>query len=211
MNTRFETYFTRALYDAKIDELVDTYSKKGYIVQERPRSRDDGFDLVLFDPNNKKTVAFEIKMLPLDKNKTESIEYLRQSALEKGYEFRLVTIAKPTRYTIEIDWLADALIGYFSEETIQEVEELASHVQYESVEVYVDSLRVTEDTALAEVHGTIDVELQYGSGSDVDSDMGIVMPYSLDFDGKLELEMGSQSINHANIQVDLSGWSEESE
>ena len=183
MNLRFENYFVKALHDAKINELVETYVKRGYTVKEPPSATSEPFDLVLQDPKNNKTLAFEVKLLPIDNKKTEQINTLRQRALENGYEFRLVTIARPSRYEIEIEWLDQALLHYLIEKPLQEIDELATHVRYESVDVCVDSLRVSEETAFTKVHGSLEAELQYGSSSDIASDIGLTTSYTFNFEG----------------------------
>lgn len=206
MNLRFENYFVKALHDAKVNELVETYAMRGYTVKERPSTASEQFDLVLQDPMHNKTIAFEVKLLPIDNKKTDQINTLRQRAVENGYEFRLVTIARPSRYEIEIEWLDHALLHYLIEKPFQEIDELATHVRYESVDVRVDSLRVSEETAFTKVHGSLEAELQYGSSSDIASDIGLTTSYTFNFEGDLELDISHQSINNANLSVDLSDW-----
>lgn len=209
MDLRFENYFVKALHDAKINELVETYAKRGYTVKEAPPTASEQFDLVLEDPKNNKIIAFEVKLLPIDNKKTQQINTLKQKALENGYEFRLVTIARPSRYEIEIEWLDQALLRYLMEEPLHEIDELATHVRYENVDVSIDSLRVSEETALAKVHGLLEAELQYGSSSDIASDIGLTTSYTFNFDGDLGLDIGHQTVNHANVRVDLSDWDRE--
>jgi Predicted pPIWI-associating nuclease len=206
MNLQFENYFVKALHDAKVNELVETYAKRGYRVKERPSTASEQFDLVLQDPMHNKTIAFEVKLLPIDNKKTEQINTLKQRALENGYEFRLVTIARPSRYEIEIEWLDQALLQFLMEEPLQEINELATHVRYENVDVSVDSLRVAEETAFAKVHGSLEAELQYGSSSDIASDIGLTMSHTFNFEGILELDISHQTVNSADINIDLSDW-----
>lgn len=209
MDLRFENYFVKALHDAKINELVETYAKRGYAVKESSPTTSEQFDLVLEDPRNNKTIAFEVKLLPIDHKKTQQINTLKQKALENGYEFRLVTIAKPSRYEIEIEWLDHALLQYLMEKPLQEIDELATHVRYENVDVSVDSLRVAEETAFAKVHGSLEAELQYGSSSDVAADIGLTTLYNFNFEGDLDLDITHQAIKRASISVDLSDWDDE--
>lgn len=209
MDSHFENYFVKALHDAKINELVETYAKRSYTAKETPPMASEQFDLVLEDPQKNKTIAFEVKLLPIDNEKTQQINTLKQRALENGYEFRLVTIAKPSRYEIEIEWLEQALLQYLMEEPLHEIDELATHVRYESVDVSVDSLRVSEQTAVAKVHGSLTAELQYGSSGDIASDMGLTTSYAFNFTGDLDLDVGHQTVNHANVSIDLSDWDSE--
>lgn len=209
MNEHFESYFNKALQDAKISELIDNYTKRGFVVQKTQPENHDNYDLVLRNEAKRQTVAFEVKLLPLDNESKDAIERLRQQAQNMGYEFHLVTIARPTRYSIDIEWLDSALIEYLINNPIEDIGELATHTHYENVETHVEALTIAEDTAIARVHGTIDVELQYGSNSDLANDIGMAASHSFPFEGELELDVTTQSINTADLHVDLSEWVEE--
>jgi hypothetical protein len=206
MNQRYENYFAKALHDAKISELIETYSKNGYIAQKNVKTESSEFDLVVRNDSQDRTIAFEVKLLPLTKETRDAIEHLREDANRLGYEFRLVTIARPTRLSIDIEWLDNALFDYLIENTISDIDELATHVQYEDVEITVDAIHVTEDNATANVHGTIDVELRYGSNSDIANDIGFTTSYSVPFEGELQINLSSQTVDDASLRVDLSEW-----
>ncbi len=211
MIQKSDNYFARALHNAKIEELIDSYTKNGYSIQRDVKSKNVEFDLVVRNDLKDRSIAFEIKLLPLRVDDRNSIERLREDAIKLGYEFRLVTIARPTRPSIEIEWLDSALLKYLTENTISDIDELAIHVQYEHVELTIDAMRVTEDSATANVRGTIDVELQYGSSSDLTNDIRFTTSYSVPFEGELEINISSQTVNTAELRVDLSEWVDEAD
>nr|MDQ2997657.1 hypothetical protein [Chloroflexota bacterium] len=153
MIRKSDNYLVRALHDAKVEELIDTYTKNGYSIQRDVKSKNGEFDLVVKNDKRARSIAFEIKLLPLRASDKNSIERLREDASNLGYEFRLVTIARPTRPSIEIEWLDSALLKYLTENTVSDIDELATHVRYEHVELTIDAMRVTEDSATANVRG----------------------------------------------------------
>lgn len=206
MTQVFNNYFVKALHDAKIDDLAANYSRNGYEVQRNVKTSHGEFDLVVNNKQQKRTIAFEVKLAPITKDAQKTVERLRQEAADLGYEFRFVTIARPVRPSIDIDWLDTALLEYLIENTIPELDEIATHVQYENIEVSVDAIRVSDDSAKTIVHGDLDVELQYGSSSDVVKDIGFVTSFSVPFDGELDLDMSSQKVSNAKLRIDLSDW-----
>ncbi len=143
MREEFESYFVRALHDAKIRELVDTYSKKGFRIREGSESSDEMFDLLVEDPKTGKITAFEVKVSPVAPEAEAQIRRLLETAQSKDYEFRLVTINRPTRYSITIDWLDDALFQYLIDHPLEELDELSTHTEYDRVSTQIRSIRIT--------------------------------------------------------------------
>lgn len=206
MTEKHENYFTEALHNAKIRQLIDTYSKNGFTIQESPQIERERFDLVLYNKETDRTIAFEVKMLPLSDDERASIARLQENAARLGYEFRLVTISRPRRPSIDIEWLDSALLNYLVENPISDLDELSTHTQYEDVEATIEALHVTGENATATVHGTIDVELQYGSNSDLTNDIGYTTSYSVPFEGEVDLDLSTHTVNAAELRVDLSEW-----
>ena len=206
MTQTLNNYFAKALHDAKINDLVENYLRNGYTAQKNVKSEHGEFDLVVNNEVQNRIIAFEVKLSPISKAAQNAVEALRQDASNLGYEFRLVTISRPVRPSIDIDWLDSALLEYVIENTISDIDEMATHVQYENAEVTVEAIHVSDDSAKATVHGTFDVELQYGSSSDLANDIGLTTSYSIPFSGELELDLSSQTVDNAELRVDLSDW-----
>lgn len=206
-----ESYFIKALHDAKVEELRKSYANRGYLPEKKTSPDGNSFDLVLRNQANGRLLAFEVKMLPISREASDQINKLKDRAIQLGYDFRLVTIVRPRKYDIEIEWLDQALLEYIIEQPPREIEGLATHTAYENVDVLVTSLSIAEDQARAQVQGTIDVEFQYGSSGDLASDMGMVSGDSFPFEGEIELDMSSHSVTTANIKVDVSEWDNEEE
>lgn len=209
MNQRSESYFLKALHDAKIQEITESYTKNGFIVKDQPQKNDIGFDIVLQNVKQSKTIAFEVKLSPISNEARDQIEALRKNAERLGYEFRLVIISRPTKPFIDIEWLNRALIKYLIDNPIQDLDELATHVRYEHVETTIDAVRIKSERATANIYGTIDLELQYGSATDLTNDVGHTTTYSAPFEGDVELDLTAQTIEAARLRVDLSEWNGE--
>lgn len=105
--------------------------------------------------------------------------------------------------------LDDAALQSALAETIIEIDELATHHYIEEIhcEEYVvtaiDSYEISID-----VHGTIYVELQWGSNSDVRNDLGAVLPQQFPFTCTITAplsDLDDLAVNDG-FRVDVSSW-----
>src|SRR6266536_1394907 len=126
MSTQAENYFIKALHNAKIEQLADNYKQKGFIVDEK--AGDHKFDLVLRNDTTNRVIAFEIETLPLSQDAFQQIQELKDQAKALGYEFRLVTISRPKKPDVEINWFNEALLNYLLSNMPTELQNLAAEV-----------------------------------------------------------------------------------
>jgi hypothetical protein len=206
MRQEFENYFVEALHNAKMNELVDSFRKKGFEIEQEHEIEDNVFDLLVKNPKDGHVTAFEIKVLPLTRDAQDNIERLLQIAKDKDYEFRLVTIARPTKYSVSIDWLDEALLQFILEHRIEELDNLATHVSYDDLSSEIRSMDIEGDNASASIDGTIEIVLKYGSGSDRKKEDGLERTYSVSFEGRVTLDLVEKRVESADIRVDLSDW-----
>jgi hypothetical protein len=93
-------------------------------------------------------------------------------------------------------------------ETIQSVDELATHHSVE--EVYVEQTRVialTHETIYFKATGTLAVELQWGSNSDLRRGDGATLDDSFPFEVTMESPIdGISTFNHVEYSVDTRKW-----
>ncbi len=215
MQKKFETYFLKALHDAKLAEIASRYNKdKRYEVLTDDNVIDfqNGKPDIVVKTKTTMTV-FEVRILPISQYAQRKLRKLRDEVLEKNYKFRLVTIVRPVVPEIEVDWLNDALYDYFIHHKQDVIEEMATHAQYTEVDAMIHSIIVDEENiASVYVYGTVCVMLQFGNDSDVEKDDGLVMPpYRFPFQGRLFLDMIKRTVNKegANEEaliIDISSW-----
>ena len=60
----FERYFLEALQDAKVRELADSCSEKGFRIIRAEDQEDPTFDLLVENPEDGLITAFGVKVLP---------------------------------------------------------------------------------------------------------------------------------------------------
>jgi len=71
-------------------------------------------------------------VLPISNTELSEIDKYHKKAKALGYDFRLITIAKPKKSTIEIAWLEKALLKYFAVHPI-------GSTQYQDIEAAIRS------------------------------------------------------------------------
>jgi hypothetical protein len=160
--------------------------------------------LLLESPKTGKTTAFEVKVSPVAPEAEAQIRRLLETAQSKNYEFRLVTINRPTRYSITIDRLDDALFQYLIDHPLEELDELSTHTEYDRISTQIRSIRINDSRATVTLDGTIDLILRYGSASDRRDDDGFAHPASVPFEGEVTLDLTAKQVTAARFQVDLS-------
>jgi hypothetical protein len=210
MNTQFETFFVKALSEAKIDELVNTYREQGFMANKQVKIDDIEFDVIVEQPQ--KTIAFEIRVLPLSSTEMSDIDKHHQKAKALGYDFRLITIAKPKKSTIEIAWLDNALLKYVINHPIAIAmpQSIAAPLDYQQIETELKSIQITDSEARVSLNGNLSVHFQSHSDKDKQDNEQTVISEKLPFQGKLSLNLSEHQINDASLTVDNRYWYNES-
>lgn len=203
MKRQFESYFAKALYNAKIEEILRMYRNKKFSARKNVKTHGVEFDAVV--QKNEKAIAFEISTAPLSQEQVNRINNLHETAKSLGYEFRVITIANPEKATIEIEWLKDVLFEYLQYEEHGLTDSLSTHASYDEIgELVIKSIQITDSKAQILISGDVSVTLQYGS----ESDNGILEHEILPFNGELLLNLRDNKIEHAELKIDTIYWYE---
>jgi hypothetical protein len=201
MSTQSENYLIKALHNAKIEQLADNYKQRGFIVDEK--ASDHKFDLVLRNDTTNRAIAFEIKTLPLSQDAFNQIQELKEQAKALGYEFRLVTISRPKKLDVEIDWFNEALLNYLISNEPTELWELGAEVlDIRKVKAEIYSLSIKDNEALINAAGSIEVVIPKPESIHGSTDLYTVLP----FEGEFNVDMNSRQIIKGTVHVDTSEW-----
>jgi hypothetical protein len=110
------------------------------------------------------------------------------------------------------DDIDDHLLSEVLSETLNELDELATHHYID--EVFVDSSEILEigpGSLTLAASGSVGVELQYGSSSDIRNDIGAVVSDSFPFSAELHVRFERPIGKHAKVRkfkVDTDSWYE---
>jgi hypothetical protein len=201
MNTEFNTYFLSALHDAKIADIRKKYpSRKGFSVRQHVEIEKGLKTDVLVKKKGAKTTFFEIVTLPVLPDKQDKIEKLRKIAKHNNYDFRLIAIAKPIEPSIEIEWLNEALLGYFVENQQDAIYSMAKNAVYKDLETDIQSLKIADENSSAYVNGSVSVNFNSGVHAEIgDEEM---TSHHFPFQGKLLLNLQKRKIEEAEVIID---------
>ena len=200
MNAKFETFFVKALYDAKIEEIVSTYRDKHFIVNTHVKIDEMEFDAIV--KQGEKTIAFEIRLLPLSSTDIAEIDKYHEKAKALGYDFRLITIAKPKRSTIAINWLDKALLEYFAADPKKTGIPVTTPIDYQEIETAIQSIEITDSEALVYLDGNLSVDFQSPSAIQIENNKPTLISDMLSFRGKLTLNLSEHKIKQADLKMD---------
>jgi len=195
MNAKFESFFVKALYDAKLDEIVNTYEEKHFSVKKHVKIDDVEFDVIV--KQGEKTMVFEIRLLPLSSTDMTEIDKYHKKTKALDYDFRLITIAKPKKSTIAINWLDKALLEYFAAQKENMGTTMTALVDYQELETAIQSIEITGSEARVCLDGNLSV--MDHSGHSPISEM-------LPFQGNLSLNLSEHKIKDADLKVDNHYW-----
>ena len=199
MNKKFENYFIKALHNAKIEEIRETYrKKKGFSVRKNYKMGDIICDV--FVQNPEKSVIFDITLLPISTYEKERIKKLQTKAKALGYGFRVVAINKPVNPTIAIGWLNQALLNFLVTNPPPVIQSKACHIHYEQVKSDIQSIEIDELEAFVHVEGSIEIDLKCETGEDR------VISETFPFEGDISLNLLEKEIKHAKLNIDDSHW-----
>jgi hypothetical protein len=195
--------YLRYLESATQAEFEERLRSEGYSVQAEESHGGVQFDLVA--RKGAKSVAYEFKAGRSPKSGRESIERLQRAANEAGFEFHIVVVNPPPRVSIEIENLASQLREHMNESFPDELESLSTHTSISGVcDLDISDIRVGKGEIRVAGVGTVDVELQYGSGSDEDPASGNAFPFRF----KAVLSANGELSRVEELKVDTSSFYE---
>jgi hypothetical protein len=204
MNAKSETFFIKALHDAKTEELIKAYQEKHFSANKQVKIDDVEFDVVVTQGD--KTIVFEIRVLPLSPTEMSEIDQCHHKAKALGYDFRLITIAKPKKSTIEITWLEPALLEYLATHPQDIGATYARSIDYQSLETAIQSIEITDSQALVGLDGNLSVNLMSNAVDAMTNDKPAYISEMLPFQGKLSLNLSEHKIKKAFLTVDNHYW-----
>lgn len=204
--TQQPSYF-RFLEAAKQAETAEALRADGFSVVQELRIGETQFDLVAEKGTQK--LAYEFKAGKSSKTSRDSLRRLQEVAAQQGWQFRIVVVNPPPRVHVEVDRLQEHLLEHLMDRVPDELDRLSTHTRICGLsDVEISDLRMTNGEVRVRGTGCIDVELQYGSGSDQACGEGAKLydSYPLHFTATLESTGDLQSLE--DLTVDTSSFYE---
>lgn len=193
-----DNYLARYYERATIDQLFDEYKQKGYNVQREVRL--DKFRVDLLAEKDGQKVYIEVIRSRMDGEARRRLnaleEYIRNLPNSR-------LIAVPERYSedrrVEFDRLNEILFERFMEDFPDELDELSTHTNIDSVDsVVIDTIKVYGQDIVIKCSGQVNVELQYGSDSEQDDLPLPCISFPFEFEGTVSWEDGEYRVTEVD-------------
>jgi Holliday junction resolvase len=203
-------YLQKYLHSIATEQLVAEYREKEYVVSTDEKIGKYEADIVA--RKGQETIVIEIKVGRLTQQKKESIAGIADYVKAQGnYKFLIVVATAPKEKKIEVSDIEQILSDYFFNEMPEELDELSTHTRLEDVaDVEIDEILIDGKEIFVKGSGVFNIEIQFGSDSDQNNDLGYksndTIPFEFDivveFNDNGELEV----IEVNDLIVDTSSY-----
>lgn len=125
--------------------------------------------------------------------------------MQKKAKLYIVYLEIPKTTEVEFEGIEDVLFIDFEKEIPSEIDSLSTHTYMESIDnVSIDSIAVLANMIKIAGTGTLNLELQYSSRSDMKHDDGWTESQSIDFYFRVEVD-NDRKVKKRYYKFDVSG------
>jgi Holliday junction resolvase len=205
-------YLNKYLHDIAIDQMVEDYSQRGYIVKKEEMLGKYQADLIARKGDEQ--IVIEVKsgrMSPDRKAKIAGLaDYIHNIG---GYKFIAVIATPPKEKKLEIDDIDQLISDYIHNDSHSVIDILSSHSKIDEViDVDVDEITFSGNLIFIKGDGVVSVELQFGSDGDLKKGEGSKSFDSFPFDFEMSLKYNDakklEIFEVSKFKVDTSSYYE---
>ncbi|MHB1682104.1 MAG: hypothetical protein ACYCYO_04645 [Bacilli bacterium] len=195
MNSNINTL--RYLHESAIDDLVDTYEKRGCIVIRNPEVAGQTLDLLVKEPDGRQ-IFFEVRVrgsLNEKKHLSDAKKYIESIP---NASLRLRLVSPPRDISVEVDGIDKILFDMIIGQTPDELKELGPNVAINDVSgIEIEDANISPFGSIFKGKCTIEVS----EGSGLESEENFKAEFELFLDQAYRAEL-------RKIHVDTSPWYE---
>jgi hypothetical protein len=191
------------LAEAAVEQLADDYARRGFEVEKDVPMAGTSADLVA--RKGDEVVVFEVKSGEWTPEKRAAARRLRDHAVqEERARFVLVLAPQGREKLLEIDGIEEILADLVTAQCQSKLAELSSHTRVVGV-TDVDLRSILAGPESIEVSGTgsVGLELQFGSDSDMKRDQGLVSREVVPFSFHILLDGDLKPKEVLDLELDL--------
>jgi len=205
-----ESYWSKHLLKAAIDETKEAYTRQGYSVKEQAKIGEFYADLIASKDNHEIIFEFQARGVPGRSNE-QLLSMTKLAKTRPNAELKLVYVEPPASLHVEVEEIETVIEHEIMNDMPSELDSLSTHTFIDEVsDVEFDRIHIAKDSISLDGTCNISVQLQYGSDNDVERGEGAVSSDS--FIAKFQLEMdGNYNVEHFEISVDTSSFYGEAE
>ena len=166
-------YYSKYLHTIAIEQIAEEYIQRGFNITKEEKIGKYSADIIARKENEQ--IVIEVKTGHFTPERRKDLanlaDYIRSLG---GYKFIVAIATPPKEKKLEIDNLEQLLTMEMLFDMPSELDELSTHTRPEEVvDVDIDEILIQESFILVKGTGTVIVELQFGSDSDQNDDMGL--------------------------------------
>lgn len=205
-------YLQKYLHRIAIEQIVEEYRQKGYIVSEEEKVGKYQADIIARKKNE--IIVIEVKSGKMTPKKKEAITGIGNYVRNQGnYKFLVVIATPPREKKLEIDNIEHMLTQIMLEELPDELDQLSTHTMLDEVsDIDIDEISIDGKSILVKGNGVVNVELQMGSDGDQKRGDGFKSSDNFPFDFDITLEYNDnhelQIIEVDKLDIDTSSFYE---
>lgn len=205
-------YLQKYLHRIAIEQIVEDYRQKGYIVSEEEKIGKYRADIIA--RKNNEIIVIEIKSGKMTPEKKERITGIGDYIRNQGdYKFLVVIATPPREKKLEINNIEQLLTQLMLEELPDELDQLSTHTMLDEVsDIDIDEILIDGKSIFVKGNGVVNIELQMGSNIDQRKGDGFKSSDNYPFDFDLTLEYNDthvlQIIEVDKLEIDTSSFYE---
>jgi hypothetical protein len=193
------------LAEAAVEQLAQDYELKGFEVEKNADLGGTRADLIVKRGNE--IIVIEVKAGRWTPEQRESVKRLRNYVIhEHGARFVLVLAPQSSEKLVQIEGLEDLLPEVVAERCQDVLSEVATHTRIGSVtDIDIGSVTVGQEGIEIEGSASVELELQYGSDSDVEKDQGFTSSETVPLTFHISLDPNLKLRDVIDLNLDLAG------
>ena len=188
-----------------VNKITASLIKQGFKVETNHLIANDNID-TFFDIYAEKGDDKRVYELKIGKNKIQKKQFvlLQEQAKKIGAKLFVVYLELPQSKNIQFEGIEKLIFEDLISNFPSELDELSTHTTIDEVyDVDIDSIIISNDVIKMEGSGTISIDLQFGSKTDLLNNDGMEDYSSADFFYKLNIDINTNRIIHRYYKIDL--------
>lgn len=200
---------SEGIYLAAKNKVVKQLQHEGFAVySEYPLENNDRYRLDLFAQKGSDKRIYEFKLGKRRIQKSQFL-FLQEYARKIGARLFIIYLETPSSKEITFHGIKDIIFKDFQNDTPDELLNLASRVYIDDIDnIMIHSIDVNGDIIILDGDGTVYIEIEYDSRSDMRNRDGLNEKLQFDFYFRLKLNHYNRKIIHSYYKIDTTWYYE---
>ena len=193
------------IHEAAILKIERQLNREGFDVKRNYSIEDSNIEVDLFAYNNVEKRIYEFK-IGHNKIQNKQFQLLQRYSRDIGAKLFIIYLEVPHSKRIAFNGIEDIIFGHMTEFPPVELLELATHVNITDIaNIDINAMDVDDEIIHIRGSGSIFVDTQFGSPSDLYKNNGVEEHLEFEFWFRLKLNVAEKKILNSYYKIDT-GW-----